>query len=99
MTASELKFKHETNHPDSKFFTKNNMKFMGDTMSNYGVRSAIVDTCTRSGIECWELYRKRPVKCNVQASSYFSKETFEFIHKKIGEQQWQNHYLKLKMVD
>ncbi len=55
----------------SYFFTSNTMKFFGDRMSNYGVRSAG---------ENWELYRRKPVKHGLQESAYFNKETFERVH-------------------
>jgi len=75
MTASELKFNVERGS-DRFFFTRDTMRFFGDTMANYGVRSATIET--RSGIvtEVWELYRKRPVKDGRKDSAYFSKETF-----------------------
>ena len=67
MTPSELKRQYEIAHPDGLFFSRNNMKFLGDTMSNYGVRDAGTH---------WELYRKRPVKAGVRNSMYFDKDTF-----------------------
>jgi hypothetical protein len=51
------------------------MKFFGDTMKNYGVRSTIIDN-----VPYWELYRKRPVKYGLQKSHYFRKDNFENIH-------------------
>ena len=88
MTSSELKYRHETNNPGSYFFTRNNMKFAGDTMKNYGVRESVVATnydnngdYTESGIviECWELYRLQPVKFGLQKSVYFDKITFKVV--------------------
>lgn len=67
MTPSELKRQYESAHPNGLFFSRNNMKFLGDTMSNYGVRDA--------GSH-WELYRKKPVKQGVRNSMYFDKITF-----------------------
>ena len=67
MTPSELKRQYEIAHPDGLFFSRNNMKFFGDTMSNYGVRDAGTH---------WELYRKRPVKAGVRNSMFFEKDTF-----------------------
>lgn len=64
MTASRLKTILEYNNPESLFFSKSNMKFFGDTMSNYGVRDC-GDT--------WELYRKQPVKYGLQDSHFFNK--------------------------
>jgi len=78
MTASELKAKHESHNPESKYFHRDSMRFFGDSMSNYGVRRA---TCRRSRqnatpIPGFELYRKRPVKHGLTSSAYFDAETF-----------------------
>ena len=78
MKPSELKYNVE--QTGSYFFTRDSMKFFGDTMKNYGVCSATVSTATRQDIECWELYRKHPVKNGLQSSSYFDKNTFERVH-------------------
>ncbi len=77
MTASELKYQVEQHATESYFFTRKTMKFFGDTMRNYGVCKATIDTYTQKDIEVWELYRKRPVKHNNQASAYFNRETFQ----------------------
>ncbi len=66
MTPAELKYL--TRDAEPYFFTHNTMRFFGDTMRNYGVRSAG---------DNWELYRKRPVKHGLIKSAYFNKETFE----------------------
>lgn len=88
MTPSDLKFHVENNGHDSHFFSRSSMKFAGDTMRNYGVRSATVRTaydadgnyCANHtegvAVECWELYRKRPVKHGLASSVYFAKDTF-----------------------
>jgi len=65
MTPSELKYQVEKT--ESFFFTRKTMKFFGDTMKNYGVCDAG---------NCWELYRKKPVKYNLTSSTYFDKKTF-----------------------
>ena len=83
MNASELKYHVETANPNSKFFSRENMRFAGDTMANYGVRSATVDTWFEEGVDVWELYRKHPVKHGLQSSAYFCKETFRQVHSKI----------------
>ena len=36
MNASQLKRNYENNNPKGKFFTRENMRFAGDTMCNYG---------------------------------------------------------------
>ena len=76
MNKSELKANVDAT--GSHFFERDSMKFFGDTMKNYGVRSASVDTC-----ECWELYRIHPVKHGNQKSAYFRKDTFERVHLKL----------------
>lgn len=81
MTPSELKQLTEQTSP--YFFTSKTMKFFGDTMKNYGVRSCQVDTVTRKNVSTWELYRKRPVKHGLQNSAYFDKKTFERVFPKL----------------
>lgn len=73
MTPAELKYNVE--QTGSCFFTRSSMKFFGDTMANYGCRSS-----THNGQEVWELWRKRPVKCGLTNSAYFSKTDFSRIH-------------------
>lgn len=82
MTASELKANIEANGHKHYFFDKKTMKFFGDTMKNYGVRSAKIDTWSYGTVECWELYRKRPVKHGLQKSAFFDKKTFQRMLKK-----------------
>lgn len=66
MTPSELKYKIRQVNSESYFFNRETMRFFGDTMKNFGVRSAG---------ENWELYRKRAVKSG-RGSFYFNKKTF-----------------------
>lgn len=70
MTPSQLK--QALDAKGSFFFNKDTMQFHGDTMKNYGCRSATIE-----GVDCWELYRKRPNKEGSQVSSYFNKETLK----------------------
>jgi hypothetical protein len=42
MTPSQLKELHLEFAPNSKYFTRETMKFMGDTMKNYGVRETMI---------------------------------------------------------
>lgn len=67
-TASDLKYYVEHAGREPHFFTRETMKFFGDTMRNYGVRSAG---------DCWELYRRRPVKHGLSNSAFFDKQTFQ----------------------
>ncbi len=91
MNSSELKYNVETK-TTSNFFSRDSMKFFGDTMRNYGVCSATIqtnydenDNWVDNGVmvEVWELYRKHAVKHGLKSSAYFSKKTFERVHPKI----------------
>ena len=83
MTPSQLKFEIERAHTESLFFSRNNMKFAGDTMANFGVRSAGVITSNMDEqIEAWELYRKRTTSKGSSGSFWFNKTTFERVYPK-----------------
>ena len=82
MTPSELKYHVEQTDGGRHFFTRKTMKFFGDTMRNYGVRSATVETCTGEIVECWELYRRRPVMHGLQSSAYFAKSDYRRVFAK-----------------
>lgn len=84
MTPAELKY-HVSNGTDSHFFDRSSMRFFGDTMRNYGVRSATIKTnydangnYSADGVtmEVWELYRRHAVKHGLKTSAYFDKVTF-----------------------
>lgn len=68
MKPSELKAAILAADPDNHFFDRGAMRFFGDSMANYGVRSVTV-----GGVEAWELYRRRPVRHGLQGSHYFAK--------------------------
>ena len=85
MTPSELKYQVENAGQDSHFFTRKTMQFFGDTMRNYGTRSAVINcnydaagNYVEGGIVCevWELYRRRPVSHGLTSSAYFDKVTY-----------------------
>lgn len=76
MTPSELKYEYQRHNINGTFFDRDSMKFFGDTMSNYGCRSEVID-----GVECWALWRKRPVKYGKQSTAYFAKTDFRIIIK------------------
>ena len=44
MTPSDLKYNVQINNTENHHFDRSSMKFFGDTMANYGVRSAVVNT-------------------------------------------------------
>lgn len=90
MTPSELKYQVENAGYESHFFDRKSMSFFGDTMRNFGVCSTIVHTNYDADgkyvgdfdgidIECWELYRKNPVKHGLTKSHYFDKITFKAV--------------------
>ena len=72
MTPAALKERVSTGK-DSHFFERSSMKFFGDTMANYGVRAGLVTVTTSSGVthQCYELYRKQPVKQGLKSSAFF----------------------------
>lgn len=82
MTVAELKEKVEG--LKSPFFSRNNMRFSGDTLGNYGVRPKPVTLhCSAGDVALvWELYRRRPVKHGLQAPAFFCADTF---HQRHGE--------------
>jgi hypothetical protein len=80
-TASELKYHVESAGNCPHFFTRDSMKFFGDTMSNYGIRQPVqVETNLGETVPAYELTRRRPVKHGLQSSTWFHAETFERIH-------------------
>jgi len=75
MTVSELKEEVTKNYP--YFFTRDTMKFFGDTMKNYGVCSTTIINTQGENVEVWKLYRKKPVKHGLQKPAYFRKDNFK----------------------
>ena len=71
-TPSALRASILHHHPESRFFSRENMRFAGDTMRNYGVRLTTIN----GGVQVFELYRRKPVKCGLQSSAYFLAGTF-----------------------
>ena len=54
------------------FFSRDNMKFFGDTMSNFGLRKPKEIEDIMGDIRfAYELYRKRPVKNGLDGSHWF----------------------------
>jgi len=74
--ASDLKFYHElfarTLFPNviPYYFSKETMRFFGDTMKNYKIIKS--DNCI-------ELHRKKPVKHNLNTIAYFSYDDFQLV--------------------
>lgn len=69
MTPTQLKQNYEINNPNGRFFSRENMKFSGDTMSNFG--------CYDNG-EYYILYRKSRTIKGATGSFKFEKETFKY---------------------
>lgn len=76
MTPFDLKYAIESCRPESQFFSRENMRFSGDTMRNYGVCKKTVKTNDGESVEVWELFRKRPVKHGLSASAFFACDDF-----------------------
>lgn len=86
MTPSELKYNVENTGHEPYFFDRQTMRYFGDTMKNYSVRSAVIRTVYDADgnytnaegvkLEVWELYRKLPVRHGLKESAYFDKTTF-----------------------
>jgi hypothetical protein len=85
MTPSQLKYNVELANTEKHFFERGTMKFFGDTMSNFGCRSTEIKGYNGEVVECWELYRKRPVKNGLKSSHYFNKATFKKVFPIDGE--------------
>lgn len=81
MTPSELKHQVENAGHESHFFDRKTMSFFGDTMRNYGVRSATIE-CNYCTLEVWELFRRKAVKHGLKSSTYFDKGTFRRVFPK-----------------
>lgn len=90
MSPSDLKFHVQQANNESHYFSRDSMRFFGDTMANYGVRSAEVTTNYNAAgdyvgeggvvVEVWELYRKRAVKCGLKESVYFAKDDYRRVY-------------------
>ena len=72
MTPSQLKALHLAQCPESHFFSRDSMKYFGDTMANFRVRVVTVETVNKDSVVCWELSRHRPVKNGLFSSHFFS---------------------------
>lgn len=81
-TASDLKFAVEQAGNAPKFFTRGNMKFLGDTMKNYAVRQPREIETHDGSVMAYELARKKPVKHGVNASVFFEINTFRKVYPK-----------------
>lgn len=86
ITPHELKHLVENHRTETHFFTRESMKFSGDTMRNYGVRAQPITVQTYHGpVLAWELYRKRPVKHGLSKSAFFDVETLQQVHEDISK--------------
>jgi hypothetical protein len=93
MTPSDLKYHVQQANTEGHYFDRSSMRFFGDTMANYGCRSAVVRAnydvdglyvgdIDEGGvlIEVWELYRKRAVKHGLKDSVYFAKDDYRRVY-------------------
>lgn len=82
MTPSELAHRVSAAGYEPYFFSRDTMRFFGDTMRNYGCRQAKVTDQHGTIREVWELYRKHPVKHGVQSPAYFDRGTLQRVFPK-----------------
>lgn len=79
MTPYQIKRAHLRAHPDSKWWSRENMRFSGDCMANFGCRRG-----TFQGSPVWVLWRKGPIdwmRGPFQAPpTYFDARTLDIIH-------------------
>jgi arginine/ornithine N-succinyltransferase beta subunit len=73
MTFAELKRLYQRANPNGHYFDKSSLRFFGDTPRNYGVRRAgVAGVPDEEGrVPCWELHRKKSVKCGLSDSCWF----------------------------
>jgi LSD1 subclass zinc finger protein len=76
ITPSKLKALILAKYPDNLFFSHDNMRFAGDTMKNFGVRSVML-LVEGEEVPHWELYRKQPTSKGAKLSNFFNKETLK----------------------
>lgn len=70
--VGDLKHYMEASGKHPYFFSKDTMRFFGDTMSNFGLRRTSL-----GDIPVFCLYRKRPVKDGLSQPFYFNRLTLE----------------------
>lgn len=83
MTPGELKYQYQLHNPDGHFFDRKTMAFFGDTMRNFRVRAACIETMDGSR-DVWELYRAKPVKRDLAKPHYFCKSTYKIVYSREG---------------
>ena len=75
--VSDLKLYLELVH-DSVFFARENMRFFGDTMKNYGLKkNVVIEDIQGEERTVFELRRKNAVKNGLKSSAYFDMVTLE----------------------
>ncbi len=80
-TSSDLRYAVEEAGHAPAFFTRDSMRFFGDTMRNYGVRRVTVTTIMGDApTEAYELYRRQPVRNGMDASAFFCAHSFRRLH-------------------
>jgi hypothetical protein len=82
-TPAQVRDNHESAFPDSLFFSRDSMRFAGDTMANFAVAADPVEFVTHSGdaVTCWQLYRKRTTAKGFSGAFYFNCETWKREHR------------------
>lgn len=81
-TPYDLKYAVEASGNERHFFTRATMKFFGDTMRNYGVKQPETIETYSGPVLAFELYRRKPVKHELDSSAYFCASTFRRVFPK-----------------
>ena len=76
LTVAGLRQRITDANTETHYFSRENMRFAGDTMSNYAVSKPQVIATYHGEAAVYELRRKHPVKHGLQSSAYFDAETF-----------------------
>lgn len=77
-SPKELKYRIEESTGRKNFFNPGTMRFFGDTMRNYGVRTLKI-----GDDEIFELYRKKPVNGGLFTSRYFNSKDYRIVSLKV----------------
>ena len=80
MTAHELKRLYESNDPDGRFFSRENMRFFNDTMGNFSVKDGGKVKHRGKHVEVWALCRRKPVNGGLHGFvAYFRKDSGKIV--------------------
>jgi hypothetical protein len=80
--------KRAVDETGNNYFKRSGMKFFGDTMKNYGLRTVEFKDNRGQPRKAYELYRRKPVHRGIETSVYFDMDSFKRVFPKRGERVW-----------